>query len=62
MGILLPATSLLGRSLLSLLRWPGRILHGLLPIVLPHYRVAWLVTVMLVVKLLLLLHPGIPIP
>ena len=61
LGILLPGTSLLRRSLLSPLRRRGRFLNCLLPIVLLHYGVTRLVTVILAVKRLLLLHSGIPI-
>ena len=44
------------------MRRRGRSLHCVLLIMLPHYGVARLVTVMLAVKRLLLLHSGIPIP
>ena len=60
--VLLPGTSLLRRSLLSLLRRHGRSLHCLLLIVLPDYGVTRLVAVILGVKRLLLLDPGIAIP
>ena len=60
--ILRPGTPLLRRSLRSPLRRRGRSLHCLRLIVLPHYGVARLVTIVLAVKRLLLLHSGIPIP
>ena len=62
LDILLPGTSLLRRSLLTPLSRRRRSLHWLLLIVLPHYGVTRLVTVILAVKRLLLLHSGIPIP
>jgi hypothetical protein len=62
LAILLPGTSLLRRSLRSLLRSRGRSLHCLLLEVLLHYGVTRLVTIILAVKRLLLLRPGIPIP
>ena len=58
---LLPATPLLRRSLLFALRRRGRSLHCLLLIVLPHYGVARLVTVILAAKHLLLLHSRISV-
>ena len=60
--ILLPGTSFLRRSLLSLLGRRGRSLRRLPLVVLPHHVVARLVTVILVVKLVLLLRTGIAIP
>ncbi len=58
----LPVTSLLKRSLVSPLgRGAGRP-RRLLPIVLPHYGVTRLVTVLLAVKRMLLLQSWIPIP
>ena len=62
LDIALPGASLLRRSLLSALRRRGRSLHCLLLIVLPHYGVARLVTVVLAAKHLLLLRSGIPVP
>ena len=62
LGILLPRTSLLRRCLCFRLRRRGRSLHALLLIVLPHYGVTRLVTVMLAVKRRLLLRSGIPVP
>src|SRR5438094_7407633 len=63
LDIVLPGTSLLRRrSLRSPLRRCGRSLHCLLLIVLPHYGVPRLVTVVLAVKRLLLLHSRIPAP
>ena len=62
LDILLPGTSLLRRCLLSPLGRSGRSLHSLLLIVLPHYGVTRLVTVILAVQRLLLLDSGIPIP
>ena len=58
----MPRTSLLRRALLPSLSRRGRSVDWLLLIVLSHYRVPRLVTVILAVKRLLLLHPGVPIP
>ena len=59
---LLPGTSRPRRFLLSPQGGRGRSLHCLLLIVLPHYGVARLVTVVLAAKHLLLLRSGIPVP
>ena len=61
----MPEISLLRRSLRLAplrLRPRGRFLQSLLLIVLAHYGVARLVTVIFVVKCPLLLHSGIPVP
>ena len=62
LDILRLGTSLLRPSQLSLLSRRGRSLHGMFLIVLPHYGVTRLVTVMLAVKRRLLFDSGIPIP
>ena len=59
--ILMPETSLLRCPRLFALRRCERFLSGLVLIVLPHYGVTRLITVILALKLLLP-HLGIPIP
>lgn len=51
-----------GSSALSPLRRRGRSLHCLPLIVLPHYGLTRLVTIIPALQLLLLFHSGIPIP